>query len=207
MRAVIVGSSSGIGQAVKGLFNDAGWETVGFDRTHGVDVLDRKKYGEALLREFGGDNPHANALIYCAGHVEVGPLVDCDIESWDETIEVNLTGAFEALQLIGSSPVPSSAVLVASTAGTRPSPLWAAYSASKAALINLGMTANEEFPHVRVYVVSLGRCATPLRKRLAPDEDPETIMQPGEVAEMIFDLVVNDELGILSGSPIRVART
>lgn len=31
--------------------------------------------------------------------------------------------------------------------------------------------------------VSPGRCATDLRKTLAPDEDPTTIMQPEEVAD------------------------
>ena len=42
---------------------------------------------------------------------------------------------------------------------------------------------------IMVYCVSPGRCATKLRRRLAPDEDPSTIMQPHEVAEVICNLM------------------
>lgn len=38
-----------------------------------------------------------------------------------------------------------------------------------------------------------GRCATALRKKLAPDEDPTTIMQPKEVSKIICDLVSTEE--------------
>ena len=38
---------------------------------------------------------------------------------------------------------------------------------------------------IKVYCISPGRCATNLRNKLAPDEDPTTIMQPEEVAEVI----------------------
>ena len=37
----------------------------------------------------------------------------------------------------------------------------------------------------RVVCLSPGRTATALRKTLAPDEDPSTIMQPGHVAQVI----------------------
>jgi 3-oxoacyl-[acyl-carrier protein] reductase len=42
---------------------------------------------------------------------------------------------------------------------------------------------------IMIYCISPGRCATNLRKRLAPDEDPTTIMQPEEVAEVIVRLI------------------
>ena len=37
----------------------------------------------------------------------------------------------------------------------------------------------------RVVCISPGRCATDLRRTLAPDEDPTTIMQPEHVARVI----------------------
>jgi 3-oxoacyl-[acyl-carrier protein] reductase len=37
----------------------------------------------------------------------------------------------------------------------------------------------------RVVCISPGRCATDLRRTLAPDEDPTTIMQPEDVARVI----------------------
>ena len=46
---------------------------------------------------------------------------------------------------------------------------------------------------IKVYCVSPGRCATKLRKRLAPNEDASTIMQPQEVADVICKLIADDE--------------
>jgi Dehydrogenases with different specificities (related to short-chain alcohol dehydrogenases) len=43
----------------------------------------------------------------------------------------------------------------------------------------------------RVVCISPGRCATDLRKTLAPDEDPTTIMQPEHVAGVI-DMLASD---------------
>ena len=38
-----------------------------------------------------------------------------------------------------------------------------------------------------------GRCATALRKKLAPDEDPTTIMQPKEVSKILCMLASSEE--------------
>jgi 3-oxoacyl-[acyl-carrier protein] reductase len=37
----------------------------------------------------------------------------------------------------------------------------------------------------RVVTIAPGRCATDLRRQLAPEEDPSTIMQPEHVADVI----------------------
>ncbi len=82
---------------------------------------------------------------------------------------------------------------VASTAGTSPRPGWLAYSSSKAAVISMSQTLSEELAEygIKVYCVSPGRCATDLRRALAPDEDQTKIMQPEDVAEVIENLLEN----------------
>ena len=84
---------------------------------------------------------------------------------------------------------------VASTAGMTPRPGWLSYSSSKASVISMSQTLTDELSEygIKVYCVSPGRCATKLRKRLAPNEDPRTIMQPIEVAEVICDLISDEE--------------
>ncbi|GMA35915.1 SDR family oxidoreductase [Demequina litorisediminis] len=64
---------------------------------------------------------------------------------------------------------------------------WLTYSASKAAVINMSEVMREELKiyGTRVVCLSPGRTATDLRKVLAPDEDPTTIMQPQHVAQVI----------------------
>jgi 3-oxoacyl-[acyl-carrier protein] reductase len=61
------------------------------------------------------------------------------------------------------------------------------YSASKAGLIAMSEAMREELALLgtRVVCISPGRCATDLRKVLAPDEDPSTIMQPSSVADVV----------------------
>ena len=82
-------------------------------------------------------------------------------------------------------------VNIASTAGIKGRAGWATYSSSKAALIALSEALREELLPLgtRVTCISPGRCATALRKVLAPDEDPSTIMQPEHVADVIVMLL------------------
>ena len=47
---------------------------------------------------------------------------------------------------------------------------------------------------IKVYSISPGRTATELRRKLAPEEDPATIMQPGQVADVIAQLMSDDEV-------------
>src|SRR5690606_33840484 len=80
---------------------------------------------------------------------------------------------------------------VASTAGSSARPGWLAYASSKAALISISQTLSEELSEygILVYCISPGRCATELRKILAPDEDPSTIMQPEDVGDVVYHLL------------------
>ncbi|MGO3208842.1 MAG: SDR family NAD(P)-dependent oxidoreductase, partial [Brachybacterium sp.] len=57
----------------------------------------------------------------------------------------------------------------------------------KSALITMSEVMREELSiyGTRVACISPGRTATELRRVLAPDEDPSTIMQPEHVAEVI----------------------
>lgn len=199
MRAVIVGGSRGIGRACIDRLQADGWDTIDLSRTSGCDVTKPRQFEDQLA------TLRVDAAVYSAGHVTPADLTDLDDDEWHETLAVNLLGAVRLLRwaAAGGSPV---VVLIASTAGTRPSPRWAAYAASKAALINLGVTAAAELAgRVRVYTLTPGRCATDLRRRLAPDEDPATIMQPAEVADVVASCIA-DHTGVLAGAPIEVKR-
>jgi 3-oxoacyl-[acyl-carrier protein] reductase len=105
------------------------------------------------------------------------------------TLAVNLTAAFVCIQEFFRriKGRPGRIINVASTAGTRAQPGWAAYAAAKAGLINLSLTLGEELePYgIGVWCIAPGRCATELRRKLAPDEDQNLIMRPEEVASFI----------------------
>ena len=58
---------------------------------------------------------------------------------------------------------------------------------------------------IDVTCLSPGRCATDLRRQLAPDEDPSTIMQPQQVAKVIR--MMTESTGTLLNSQNLVVRT
>jgi 3-oxoacyl-[acyl-carrier protein] reductase len=100
---------------------------------------------------------------------------------------------------------PAKILNIASTAGITARPGWVAYSASKAAVVSLSQTLSEELAGtgIKIYAISPGRTATELRRKLAPEEDPSTIMQPDAVADVIA-LLVGDAERTLDGQNIIV---
>ena len=102
---------------------------------------------------------------------------------------------------------PAKILNVASTAGITSRPGWLAYASSKAAVVSLSATLADELAGsgIKVYSISPGRTATELRRKLAPEEDPATIMQPGQVADVIAQLMSDAEI-TLDGQNI-VVRT
>ena len=193
-KVIVVGGSSGIGASVIELLKND-YEVINMSRRKNegienniyVDVTDI----ESIKMAFE-DRADIYALIYCAGIVDVGNIIDLSPEMFKKTIDTNLVGAFLVTkEFIKVKAECSNIVFIASTSGTRPQPLWAGYAASKAGLINFALTASEEFKEsgIDVFCVTPGRCATELRRKIAPDEDPSKIMQPSSVAEFIKYLI------------------
>jgi 3-oxoacyl-[acyl-carrier protein] reductase len=129
-----------------------------------------------------------HVVVNNAGYTNPVPLQQVDMEDFEKTIEVNLYGPFTVVQtLLNSGNVFELIVNIASTAGINGRSGWLTYSASKAAVINMSQVMREELAiyGTRVVCLSPGRTATALRRTLAPDEDPSTIMQPEHVAKVI----------------------
>lgn len=148
-----------------------------------------------------------DALINCAGYVEPESLFSTTLENWEKTLKVNLTGTFLCVKYGGllMKKTGGKIVNIASTAGLTPRPGWSAYAAAKSGVINFSSAIAEELSGygVKVFVIAPGRTATPLRKILAPNEDPQTIMQPQTVADMIL-FCLKPEADCIEGQPLLV---
>lgn len=138
-----------------------------------------------------------DVLLNIAGYAEPKSLLDTTAQNLVTTFTVNVF----AMLLLTREVVramqgrPTKVVNIASTAGITARPGWVAYAASKAAVVSLSQTLSEELAGtgVKVYSISPGRTATELRRKLAPEEDPSTIMQPDAVADVIAMLVGEGE--------------
>ncbi len=153
--AVVTGAGSGIGAAVAVTLAEQGFSVVLVGRREApleavrqelktdalvapADVGDDKQAAAALaaaVERFGG----IDVLVNNAGRGESGPMADETLESWEETLRVNLTSAF----LMSKHALPhllerrGSIVNVSSINGLVAGPGWTSYCVSKAALIML----------------------------------------------------------------------
>src|SRR5699024_8466036 len=152
-----------------------------------VDVGDREALKEAVSRAYEQVG-NIDILVNNAGYTNPVPLQQVDMDDFEKTINVYLYGPFTIVQtLLNLGNRFDLIVHIASTAGINGRSGWLTSAASKAAVINMSQVMREELAiyGTRVMCLSPGRTATALRKTLAPDEDPSTIMQPGHVAQVI----------------------
>lgn len=142
----------------------------------------------ALCRDVARDHGNVDVLVNNAGYTKPVPLQQVEFADFERTMAVNLYAPFTFVQeLLHAGNQFQLIINIASTAGMTGRSGWLTYSASKAAVINMSEVMREELAiyGTRVVCISPGRTATALRRVLAPDEDPATIMQPQDVAAVI----------------------
>lgn len=171
------------------------------------DLMETEKI-EGLILDIYEEFGSIDWLLNIAGYTDPELLLDITVDSLVKTYSINVFATImltkEVVKYMKENK--SSKILnVASTAGSTPRPGWAVYASSKAAIINFSDTLSEELAeyNISVYCVSPGRTATDLRRRLAPKEDPTTIMQPEHVADVISMLMDSKEKS-LAGQNIEV---
>ena len=172
-------------RAVADLQGAAPAGTTIISRTVDVGDLDALKVTAVELLELVG---RIDLLVNNAGYTNPVPIQQIEQEDFERTMRVNLYAPFTLVQsLLNHGNTFELIVNIASTAGITGRSGWLTYSASKAAVINMSQVMRDELAiyGTRVVCLSPGRTATALRRVLAPDEDPSTIMQPQHVAEVI----------------------
>jgi NAD(P)-dependent dehydrogenase (short-subunit alcohol dehydrogenase family) len=121
-------------------------------------------------------------VLICSAAVETrSSVVDCSDDEWQRVIDVNLKGPFlcmkHGIPLLAQSG-GGTVILLGSVLGAMGAPKYAAYCASKAALVNLAkQAAIEHAPdNVRVNVVSPSATDTGLFARVAMQSgDPDGV--------------------------------
>jgi len=158
--------------------------------TSTVDVGNRTALQLAIGRIYA-EVGNVDLLVNNAGYTNPVPLQQIEFDDFERTMSVNVYAPFVLVQdLLHRGNKFELIVNVASTAGINGRSGWLTYSASKAAVINMSQVMREELAiyGTRVVCISPGRTATALRRTLAPEEDPSTIMQPQHVAQVIETL-------------------
>jgi NAD(P)-dependent dehydrogenase (short-subunit alcohol dehydrogenase family) len=237
--ALVAGSGSGIGRAIAIAYGGAGAsvlctdvneagvkETVATVETAGGRAMarrsdvtrsaDSRADVDAVVKAFGG----LDILTYCAARNDPDQnVIDLDEAQWNETLSVNLTGAF----LVSKAALPAivargggSVIFLASQLGRVGTPNRPAYCATKGALLNLvrGMAIDHAPDNVRVNTISPGAVETgrmlyrfgtmeKAREVMGPLHLLRRLGQPHEIAQAALFLA-SDASSFMTGADLLV---
>jgi len=197
-RVLVVGGTNGIGQAIVVGSRQAGAKVEVAGRSTGLDVRDAvavTAHVDAAATNLGG----LDHVVCTAGQLRIGAVADCSAASLAEIIDVNLTGTLNVARAAYPHLRASrgSMTAFASSSFTVGRPGYVAYSASKAAVVNLvqGLADEWSADGIRVNAVSPERTDTPMRRNAFPDESRIGLLTPGEVALATIRLLRSDLTG------------
>jgi 3-oxoacyl-[acyl-carrier protein] reductase len=199
--AVVTGGSRGIGAAVMRDMSARGYECRDLSRTSGFDVGD-----EASVGRFFGELERLDVLVNNAAILELAPLVDMKVATWDEVMRVDLRGAFlcsrAAFRLMQPGGTIVNVSSLSGVAGTDKFPRMSAYVAAKSGLAGLteAMAVEGRPMGIRVNAVSPASVATEMGRTAGIAQDPLT---PEEISRVICWLATSDS-SPLTGANIRI---
>jgi 3-oxoacyl-[acyl-carrier protein] reductase len=129
-----------------------------------------------------------DGLVNSAGVSPLAPIHETSLALWEQTMAVNVTGTFLCCRAVWTPMVRQgggSILNISSGAGKQAHAEWAAYCASKWAVMGLTESlALEGFPlGIRVNALCPGPTDTPMREANFPGEDKSRLLAPKEVAE------------------------
>ncbi|NLP86080.1 SDR family oxidoreductase [Microbacterium sp. CFH 90308] len=223
---LITGAGSGIGAALteklaaRGdelwlLARDAGRASQLRERFSGARTLVGDLAAPARLSwAFGHQElpSRLDSLVHVAGIVELGPVAETSVATWQNQLDVNAVAPAELTRLMlpALRAARGHIVFVNSGAGLRVHPDWGPYGASKFAVRAIAdALRQEERPHgLRVTTVYPGRTATPMQEKVHQQEgaayDASRWIDPASVATTILaalDLPPDAELTELTVRP------
>ena len=155
-----------------------------------ADVADITSVNDAVAKVLS-ELVNIDILINNAGVGVFGKFLELEPGEWERVIKVNLMGVYYATRAILPGMIAQESgdiINISSTAGLRGAATTSAYSASKFAVIGLTESLMQEVRkhNIRVTALTPSTVATDMAKDLnLTDGNPEKVMQPEDVAELI----------------------
>ncbi len=174
--------------------------SVGFRAADVSDPLDAERLVASALERF----PDLEILVNNASILgKRGPIAELDVATWDEVLRVNTSSVFYVTRPLIPHLVAlgrGSIVNVSSSVGRKGKPNWGAYAVSKFGLEGFTqvLAAELEASGIRVNSVNPGATRTDMRAEAYPEEDPQSLPTPEDIAE-IFVHLASDESRSVTG--------
>jgi 3alpha(or 20beta)-hydroxysteroid dehydrogenase len=165
---VVTGAARGQGAAEAAALAAEGAEVIATDVLPGARHLDVRDPAAWAALAAGLDR--VDALVNNAGVASRGRLPHVDLETWDNTFAINVTGPMLGIQALVPLMPPGSSIVNVCSVAALSGHVAAAYTASKWALRGLTRSASLELgPRgIRVNAVMPGLIETPLMEGASP---------------------------------------
>jgi 3-oxoacyl-[acyl-carrier protein] reductase len=211
--AIVSGGGRGLGRAIALALASEGCDVAVFARTAveveavaceiellGVKGLavtgdisqeqDVRAAVDAALARFAG----LNIVVNNAGGVHRDRLINCSVEEWDAVQHSQVRGTFLLTRFSLPSLIEAGwgrVVTIGSLAAKMGVPERVAYCTAKYGQLGFTEALDEELrgTGVRAHIVNPGPAATRMRAEGFPNEAPESLIQPEEVAAQVVNLV------------------
>ncbi|MHC4251803.1 MAG: SDR family oxidoreductase [Planctomycetota bacterium] len=213
--AVVTGASRGIGKAVAERLAREGHDLVLAARTEadlsevaaaieagGAKALavptdvSKEKDVVRLFERVKGEFGRCDVIVNNAGLGVYVPVAETSLEDWEKVMGVNARGTFlcsrEAFRMMESAETPGGVIVnISSVVGIKGYARQGAYTASKHAVVGLSKVLAEEGRDkgIRVHAICPGGVATGLISSARPDINPDELLQPEDIADLVAYLV------------------
>lgn len=199
--SVVFGGSMGIGKAIVQILEEAGGRVYSASRSNGCDISDHAQVTatiNTLQQQWGRIDNVVNA----AGLLIKGPLAQQSATDVAKQVSINLLGALNVAQCSHEVLKASGGMLLqfSSSSFTRGRAEYSAYSACKAAIVNMTQALSDEWraDGIRVNCVVPGRTDTVMRRTNFAGEDQRTLLSPYEVALASAKLLSSSDTGVIA---------
>jgi len=216
MNVLVTGANGGLGTAVAKAFLDSGATVIGAALSWPNPVpfatisadLSTGEGCDAMVKEALQHGP-LDALVHLVGGFGGGsPIAETSDKTWDGMMNLNVRTAFCAMRAV-LKPMTAAKrgriVAVGSRAAVDPSPNFAAYAVSKAALVALVQNAAAEGKDLGITanVVLPSTIDTPQNRKAMPDSDFSRWVAPELIAQLLVYLT-SDAAAAVSGAVIPI---
>lgn len=198
---VVLGGSDGIGKSFSSLMDKYDARVfVGSRKTDPfVDVTDAssvKRYLDIVIDSVG----EIDFVLNCAGDLIRRDVEFTTLEQWQHLYDVNVNGCFNVAHAViphFNRQQRGALMFLGSSSYTRGRAGYAAYSSTKAAVVNFCQALAEELAPagIQVNIASPGRVKTPLRERNFGNEPEGSLLDPDIVALKIAEALTSGTTG------------
>ena len=214
---IITGAAAGIGWATACMFAREGASVIALDvnaqgladlarklpavTTHTVDVTKAEQ-----IDAFVAPLTQVDALFNCAGRVAVGTILECTIEDWQRSFDLNVTAMFALSKAVlakmlvqrNGGSIINMASVISSIGGA---PERFAYGASKAAVIGITKSIAKDFAdhEIRCNAICPSAVETPsMSARIDQMADPATARTMFSERQPVGRMGTADEIAYLA---------